>query len=110
MTTKQRIEKAKSIIEKLEQAILHQDQPEIESLANLLDYAVSEIRRMAHLKLLKIDASEVFSIGDRVFFYKGTGTTGLAYGSVVKVYDFKVFVVDQDGQRCELHMSKLTHY
>ena len=110
MTPKQRIAKAKSIIKELEGAILHQNQPEIESLANCLDYAVSEIRRMAHLKLLKIDASEMFSIGDRVFFYKGTSTNGLTYATVEKVYDPDVFVRDQDGDRWGLHFSHLAHY
>ena len=68
MTPKQRIEKAKTKIKELEEAIINEDQVKIESLAEYLDYAFSEIRRLAFLKQLKADIFDRLQQQNKITF------------------------------------------
>ncbi len=68
MTPKQRIEKAKAKIKELEEAILNEDQAEIESLTKYLDYTFSEIRRLAVLKQLKADIFDRLQQQNKITF------------------------------------------
>lgn len=68
MTPKERIEKAKAKIKELEEAILNEDQAEIESLAKYLDYTFSEIRRLAVLKQLKADIFDRLQQQNKITF------------------------------------------
>ena len=68
MTPKQRIEKAKAKIKELEEAIINEDQAKIESLAEYLDCAFSEIKKLAHRKQLKADIFDRLQRQNKITF------------------------------------------
>jgi len=68
MTPKQRIEKAKAKIKELEEAIINEDQVEIELLAEYLESAFSKIRALAHRKQLKPDIFDRLQRQNKITF------------------------------------------
>ena len=68
MTSKQRIEKAKAQIKKLELALLNKDQVEIEILAESLECAFSKIRKLAVRKQLKADIFDRLQHQNKITF------------------------------------------
>ena len=68
MKTKQRIEKAKAKIKELEEAIINEDQVEIEILAEYLESAFSKIKKLEHRKQLMADIFDRLQRQNKITF------------------------------------------